>query len=297
MKKKNRLDRGLDSLFSDNVPEPETAELQDEQISEVRISLIEPNRDQPRDVFDDEKLTALSESIKENGILQPILVRPRGNGSYQIVAGERRWRAARMAGLKTVPVYIRELDDEKTAQLALIENLHREDLNPVEEAQAYQRLMKEYKMTQEQLAKLAGKSRSAIANSLRILNLPEKVQTMLTEGSLTAGHAKALAGLDDRKRAEELAQEAADKGYSVRELERLAGQEPKEKRSSVPKELSVRKPMPFLREFESAVKENSSVKAKTKSNSDGGATVTLSFPKDVDITDALTQLAQLLTHY
>lgn len=297
MKKKNRLDRGLDSLFSDNVPEPEAAELQDEQISEVRISLIEPNRDQPRDVFDDEKLTALSENIKENGILQPILIRPRGNGSYQIVAGERRWRAARMAGLKTVPVYIRELDDEKTAQLALIENLHREDLNPVEEAQAYQRLMKEYKMTQEQLAKLAGKSRSAIANSLRILNLPEKVQTMLIEGSLTAGHAKALAGLDDRKRAEELAQEAADKGYSVRELERLAGQEPKEKSSSVPKELSVRKPMPFLREFESAVKENSSVKAKTKSNFDGGATVTLSFPKDVDITDALTQLAQLLTHY
>ncbi|MBR1422188.1 MAG: ParB/RepB/Spo0J family partition protein [Ruminococcus sp.] len=297
MKKKNRLDRGLDSLFSDNFSEPSADEQQSEQISEIRISLIEPNSSQPRDVFDEEKLAALSENIKENGILQPILVRPLENGSYQIVAGERRWRAARMAGLKTVPVYIRELDDEKTAQLALIENLHREDLNPVEEAQAYQRLIKEYKMTQDQLAKLAGKSRSAIANSLRILNLTEKIQKMLVEGSLTAGHAKALAGIDDSNRADALAQEAAEKGYSVRELERLAGQEQNKKSSPIPKELSVRKPMPFLKEFESAVKSNSSVKAKTKATSDGGATVTLSFSKDADITDALTQLAELLTHY
>ena len=300
MGKKNRLSRGLDSLFSDNEAETPTAEEQSsEQISGIRISLIEPNKEQPREYFDQEKLEALAENIREHGVLQPILVRPLGSGSYQIVAGERRWRAARMAGLTEIPAYVRELSDEKTAQIALIENVQREDLSPIEEAQAYRKLMDTYGMTQEQVAKAVGKSRPAIANSLRLLGLPKDVQKMVDSGSLSAGHAKALAGITDNSVMIVTAEECVRNGWSVRQLEKEA-REANERISDskkIDRKHSVRKQRPFLKEFEVSVKDHSSVSASAKPTPDGGASVTLRFSKDTNIEEALTKIAQILAEY
>lgn len=207
------LGAGLDSLFSDN-----TSEIQVKKT--LRISEIEPNRDQPRKVFSEEAITSLAESIREHGMLQPILVRPLSIGGYQIVAGERRWRAARMLGLDEVPVNIRELSDIQTMQIAVIENLQRESLNPVEEANGYCELIEKYGMTQEQVAKMVGRSRSAIANSIRILSLPDTVLYMLETGSLSIGHAKALLMvIEDVKFLTELAEKASDGKMTVRQLE------------------------------------------------------------------------------
>lgn len=207
------LGAGLDSLFSDN-----TSEIQVKKT--LRTSEIEPNRDQPRKVFSEEAITSLAESIREHGMLQPILVRPLSVGGYQIVAGERRWRAARMLGLDEVPVNIRELSDTQAMQIAIIENLQRESLNPVEEANGYCDLIEKYGMTQEQVAKMVGRSRSAIANAVRILSLPDTVLYMLETGSLTIGHAKALlAVIEDVKFLTELAEKASDGKMTVRQLE------------------------------------------------------------------------------
>lgn len=207
------LGAGLDSLFSDN-----TSEIQVKKT--LRISEIEPNRDQPRKVFSEEAITSLAESIREHGMLQPILVRPLSVGGYQIVAGERRWRAARMLGLDEVPVNIRELSDTQAMQIAIIENLQRESLNPVEEANGYCELIEKYGMTQEQVAKMVGRSRSAIANAVRILSLPDTVLYMLETGSLSVGHAKALlVVIEDVKFLTELAEKASDGRMTVRQLE------------------------------------------------------------------------------
>ena len=300
MKKKNRLDRGLDSLFSDNFHEPE--QQQEEavgSVSEIRISLIEPNKQQPRTNFDEEKLAVLAQNIKENGVLQPILVRPIGQGSYQIVAGERRWRAARIAGLTEMPCYVRELDDAKTAQVALIENLQREDLSPIEEAKAYRKLIDDFSMTQEQVAKAVGKSRPAVANTLRLLGLPKDVQDMVDSGRLSEGHAKVLAGITDNSVLIVTAEECAANGWSVRQLERevKAANERIEDNAKIPRERSVKKPVPFLKEFEASVKDNSSVLAQTKSYPDGSAAVTLRIPKDSDLEGMLTKIAQILAEY
>ena len=207
------LGAGLDSLFSDN-----TSEIQVKKT--LRTSEIEPNRDQPRKVFSEEAITSLAASIREHGMLQPILVRPLSIGGYQIVAGERRWRAARMLGLDEVPVNIRELSDIQAMQIAVIENLQRENLNPVEEANGYCDLIEKYGMTQEQVAKMVGRSRSAIANAVRILSLPDTVLYMLETGSLSIGHAKALlAVIEDVKFLTELAERASDGKMTVRQLE------------------------------------------------------------------------------
>ena len=184
------LGGGLDSLFEENATEVQVKKT-------VRLSEIEPNRSQPRKNFDDAAITALAESIREHGMLQPVLVRPMPSGGYQIVAGERRWRAARMLGLDEVPVVIRELSDLETAQIALIENLQRENLNPVEEALGYRRLQDDFDMKQEDIAKTVGRSRSAVANAIRLLRLPDEVQALLIDGSISAGHARALLGIAD----------------------------------------------------------------------------------------------------
>ena len=206
---------GFDSLFTDNSS--------DVQIKKtLRIAEIEPNRDQPRKTFSDEAITALAESIREHGMLQPILVRPLDTGGYQIVAGERRWRAARMLGLDEVPVNIRELSDTETMQIAIIENLQRENLNPVEEASGYNELIEKYGMTQEQVAKMVGKSRSAVANAVRLLSLPPRVLKMLENGDISAGHAKALLGFEDEEMLIAIANRAVDGGMTVRQVERLA---------------------------------------------------------------------------
>jgi len=213
--KKGGLGKGLDALFAENTLEDGG------QTVSLKIAEIVPNRSQPRKYFDEAALTELAESIAQHGVLQPLLVRPMPDGTYQLVAGERRWRAARQAGLNEVPVVVREMTDRDAAELALIENLQREDLNPMEEAQGYRTLIETYGLTQEETAKAVNKSRPAVTNALRLLNLPEPVAELLSFGKLTAGHARALLSFDtDRQLA--MAEEAATKGLSVRDLEKLA---------------------------------------------------------------------------
>ncbi|MCH5204132.1 MAG: ParB/RepB/Spo0J family partition protein [Oscillospiraceae bacterium] len=192
----------------------------DESAITLRISEIEPNKSQPRKTFDNEGLKQLADSIKEHGIIQPILVRSTSAGNYRIVAGERRWRAAKMAGLSEVPVLVRDdLSEEQAAQIALIENLQRENLNPVEEALGYKELLDGYSMTQEQLAKALGKARSSIANSLGLLTLPDEVKKLLAEGKISSGHAKVLKSFKDEGNIIQAAKLAAKENMSVRELE------------------------------------------------------------------------------
>lgn len=213
--KKGGLGRGLDSLFEEN------GGLDEQASSSLRIMDLEPNRAQPRQDFDDEALAQLSQSIAAHGVLQPILVRPTPDGAYQIVAGERRWRAARAAGLNEVPVVIRDLTDEEAAAAALIENLQREDLNPVEEAQGYRKLMDGFGMTQEDVSRKLGKSRSSIANALRLLKLPKSIEKLVRDGQLSEGQARALLGLENRAMMESLAEEIIEGELSVRGVERL----------------------------------------------------------------------------
>lgn len=214
MAKKPALGRGLDMIFSDNTPTPSQ-----DSIIKLRLSQVEPKSDQPRQHFDPEALSQLADSIAANGVLQPILVREEKNGMYQIIAGERRWRASKLAGLTEIPALVLEADDLRTAQLALIENLQREDLNPYEEAQAYQTLLVQFDLTQEDVAARLGKSRSAVANSLRLLDLPEEIADMLREGKLSAGHCRALLGLKDKAGIASLAQRIVARNLSVREAE------------------------------------------------------------------------------
>ncbi|MGI5895377.1 MAG: ParB/RepB/Spo0J family partition protein [Oscillospiraceae bacterium] len=216
MAKQRGLGKGLEALFADN----NTDETQGAVT--LKIGEIEPNREQPRKRFEEEALTQLAESIRTHGVIQPLLVRPLAGGGYQLVAGERRWRAARMAGLTEVPVVVKDLSEQETMEIALIENLQREDLNPIEEALGYQELMDAYGFTQEQVAKRVGKSRSAVANALRLIGLPEEVRPLLESGSLSAGHARALLALEDKAQMVETARLAVDKGLSVRELEKRA---------------------------------------------------------------------------
>lgn len=216
--KKGGLGRGLDALFADNSIE----EIAPSSAVKLKIMDIEPNRDQPRKVFDEQALAELSESIAKHGVIQPLLVRPLPDGSYQLVAGERRWRASRMAGLTEVPVVIKELTDDEAMALALIENLQREDLNAVEEAQGIKSLMDTLGLTQEEAAERVGKSRPAIANSLRLLKLPASVLDMVSDGSLSAGHARALLAFEKEEDIIEVAKLVVEKGLTVRDVERLA---------------------------------------------------------------------------
>ncbi|MBR5490785.1 MAG: ParB/RepB/Spo0J family partition protein [Oscillospiraceae bacterium] len=216
-KAKRGLGSGLGALFGEDiVSQPSEKELT------LPIAKVEPRADQPRYSFDEEALATLSESIKQYGLIQPITVRKLDGGYYQIIAGERRWRAARMAGLTEVPVRIIEADDKRAMELALVENLQREDLNPIEEARGYRTLMEEYGMTQEQAAAAVGKSRPAVANSLRLLGLSEAVSAMVEDGSLSAGHARALLPIKDAKKQLELAEAVVARGLSVRQTETLA---------------------------------------------------------------------------
>lgn len=210
--RKGGLGKGLDALFIDNTTDNGPVTL--------RISEIEPNRSQPRKEFDEAALADLADSIREHGVIQPLLVRPLPSGGYQLVAGERRWRASRMAGLSEVPVVIRELSDHETMELALIENLQRQDLNPIEEAEGYERLMKQFGLTQEQVAKRVVKSRSAVANALRLLALPTEVRTMVSEGEISGGHARAVLAVNEADKRVEAARQMV--GLSVRQSEALA---------------------------------------------------------------------------
>ena len=213
--KSTGLGKGLDAIFVDNTEESSGG------VTILRTADIEPRADQPRKHFDTEALSALAASISEHGMIQPIVVRTAQGGFYEIIAGERRWRAAKMAGLSEVPVIISDFDDKKTAEIALIENIQRENLSAVEEAMGYRALMEEYGLTQEQVAQRIGKSRSAIANTLRLLDLPDTVLKMVSEGSLSAGHARALLGLNDPAKIPECADTVVKKELSVRDTEAL----------------------------------------------------------------------------
>jgi ParB family chromosome partitioning protein len=232
--KRKALGKGLGALL----PEPEGEAVGRDHALEVPVTSLEPNPFQPRTHLEPARLEELAASIRESGLVQPILARPLANGRYQIIAGERRWRAAQSAGLAAVPVTLRNVPDEKLLELALVENIQREELSPLEEAQAFHRLQDELKLTQEEVARRVGRERSTVANTLRLLRLPAKVRELLAEGRLDAGHARALLALDRPEQQAELAGEIARRGLSVREVERRVallrapGQKPKPRKDA-----------------------------------------------------------------
>lgn len=228
--KKGGLGRGLDALFADNSIE----EITSTSAVKLKTMDIEPNRDQPRKIFDEDALAELADSIAKHGVIQPLLVRPMPDGSYQLVAGERRWRASRMAGLTEVPVVIKELSDDEAMALALIENLQREDLNAIEEAQGIKALMDTLSLTQDEAAERVGKSRPAIANALRLLKLPDSVIALVSDGKLSPGHARALLGFRDEQDIIETADIVIEKGLTVRDVEKLVKKRNKEPKAEKP---------------------------------------------------------------
>lgn len=217
MAKNKGLGRGLDAIFYDNSIEEE--QKSEKGVTTIRISMIEPKKDQPRRNFDREALASLADSIAANGVLQPIIVREGAAGMYSIIAGERRWRASKLAGLSEIPAIVVDADEFAAAKIAMIENLQREDLNPMEEALGYRDLMENYSLTQENLSVHIGKSRSAIANSLRLLDLPDEVLEMIASGELSAGHGRTLLGLKDKSQILPLAEKVIMRNLSVRETE------------------------------------------------------------------------------
>ena len=278
------LGRGLESLFEDAAPSFES----DTRIETLPLREIEPDTGQPRKTFDDETLAELSASIAEHGLLQPIAVRPKPSGGYLIVAGERRWRASRMAGLTEVPVIVKDVTDEQAMELALVENLQREDLDPVEEAAGIRELMTRCDLTQEQAARKLGKSRSALANSLRLLSLPETVLELLKSGFITIGHAKVVLGLPTPELQEEAAQMIADNQLNVRQAEALC------KKLAKPAKEPVAAPLPSALpvEVEESLKQALGSEVRVAYH-DGKGKLTVHFYSD----DQLKAFANLLGQY
>ena len=277
--KKGGLGRGLDALFADAVPVAKTdsiaqkpadkpaAETKEtgESVRYLSIHDVKPNANQPRKSFNEEKIAELADSIRENGIIQPIIVRKKGR-SYEIVAGERRWRAAVKAELKEIPCLVRSLSDEQNMLLAIIENMQREDLNPLEEAEGLNQMISSYGLTQEQVSKSVGKSRPYIANSLRLLKLPEYIKDLISEGELTAGHGRALVSLENEKLRKAIAEKIVKDGLSVRETEKLvseAGQPAKKRTPRKPKN-------PDLARVEEDLKEALGTRVNIKHNGKKG---------------------------
>lgn len=286
-KKHSGLGRGLDAIFLDNSIAEESVH-SEEKITKLKISLVDPKRDQPRKFFDKEALEELAASISENGLLQPILVREYGEGRYQIIAGERRFRASKIAGLTEIPAIVLERDDYSAAQISLIENIQREDLNPHEEALAYRSLLKEYNMTQEELSKKVGKSRSAIANSIRLLDLPEEILTMVASKELSAGHARTLLGLNDKDNMLLLAQRAVEEDLSVRVLEDLVkiANKPSKPQAEVEEVIPL---VDYFRELELRVQRQLGRKVKIEGKG-RKKTITLSYEDNEDLDEILKLL-------
>ncbi len=290
---KKGLGMGLEALFDDNVGN-------DSGNRTLRISEIEPNRKQPRQDFDEAAIAELADSIRQHGLIQPIVVRPMG-AVYQIVAGERRWRACRMLGMSDVPVIIKEFTDEETAQIALIENIQRQDLNPVEEAAAYRSLMDEYGMTQEALSKAVGKSRSAIANAVRLLNLPDEIVEMLRKGKLSAGQAKAIAGADSEEDMLEFAKLAENGKITVRGIEKLVSQSSAAEKSEKEKAdgekpaktAKDRANLSYITEMQISLEEHLQRKVRINSKDGNKGELIIDFYDQ----DELSELAEKLTLY
>ena len=280
--KKGGLGKGLEALFNENATDNDGAVT-------VNINDIEPNRNQPRKDFDEEALSELADSIARHGLIQPIVVRPTLNGTYMIIAGERRWRACRMAGLNEVPIIVKDTDDRTLMELALIENLQREDLNAVEEALGYKALIDDFDLTQEEVAHRMGKSRSAVTNSLRLLSLNEAELEALRRGTISAGHARALLSCEDEELRQKMLIAAAD-GASVRELERMATESKKNKVKSASSAKSASKST-FYSEVELSLKNEIGRKVYIKPTSKGKGTLTIEFYSDEELADFARKLS------
>ncbi len=281
-KKMGGLGKGLSAIFIEN-----DSENSNEAVT-LRIADIEPNRDQPRKEFDEQALAELSQSIMQFGVLQPILVRPLPLGGYQIVAGERRFRASRMAGLTEIPAVIRELSDNETMELALIENLQREDLSPIEEAKGYKTLIDTYSMSQEQVAHTVGKSRPAIANTMRLLLLPDDVIELVEKGDLSSGHARALLALENKALMSNLAEEIVNKNLSVRQVEKMVKDLLKK---PVQRTRTVKSKPSYFSEVELALSEYLGNKVVVTPSKDGkGGTLSIDFYSLEELKDLANKL-------
>lgn len=264
--KKGGLGKGVDALFFDNAVE--------ENAVTLSVDEIEPNREQPRKTFDAAALAELSDSIREHGVIQPLLVRPMADGSYRLVAGERRYRAARMAGLTEVPVTVREMSDEEESIFALIENLQREDLNAIEEAEGLKRLIDSFGLTQEQAAARVGKSRTAVTNALRLLHLPEEITALVKDGKVSMGHARALLSVEDAAELSRIAELIVKNGISVRETERLCKRAGKAEKTPVKRTKTRDR---FYDEVELALSEAMGRKVKVYTEKGGRGTLEIEF--------------------
>ena len=278
--RKGGLGKGLDAIFMDNETEDGNSTVK------LKISDIEPNRQQPRKEFNEEALTELADSISKHGILQPLLVRPLPDGGYQLVAGERRWRACRMAGVSEVPVVIKELTNSQVMELALIENLQREDLSIVEEAEGYKMLMDDYNFTQDEISKSVGKSRPSITNALRILKLPKEILSLLKENKITAGHARALLSFDNEEDMRKIAEAIVTNGLSVREVEKISKikNNKKEKRNDKRRDS-------FFDEVEISLHEYLGRKVKVSSSAKNKGSITIEFYNKEDLAEIVKKLA------
>ena len=279
--KKGGLGKGLSAIFLENENESLGSTV-------LPVSEIEPNRSQPRRDFDEESLRELADSIAAHGVLQPLLVRPLAEGGYQLVAGERRWRASRMAGLFEVPVIVREMTDSEMMQIAMIENLQRENLNPVEEAMGYKMLIEEYHLTQEEISKSVGKSRPVIANSLRILSLPKEILDMVSEGKISAGHARALLGFSDKAEQMRVARSINAKDLTVRDVEKLVKSFDKPDK----REMEISHENTFFGEVEIALKEYLKRKVKVIGKGDKAGILQIEFYDEEDLAEIARLFAE-----
>lgn len=278
---KGGLGKGLDALFQDNIMESDSG------VVTLRLSEIKPNHEQPRKYFDDEALSELSESIREHGVLQPLIVRPMLGGEYQLIAGERRYRAAMLAQVSTVPVIIREYSDMEAMEVALVENLQRRDLNPVEEGEGYKALAAQFNLTQAEIAKKVGKSRSAVANAMRLSELPYEVKNLVSDGSLSMGHARALLSIEDKENICAAAIEVISKELSVRQTEQMVS-----RMQRTPKNPAAKKLAPsFYKELQIALEKTWGRKVRIKPSNDNAGSITVDYLSRedlIEITERLT---------
>lgn len=287
MAMKKGLGKGLDSMIPEKKTKAELSEVADKSFLEIKISEIDPNMGQPRKRFDEDELLELSESIKIHGVIQPIILTKRGK-RYEIIAGERRWRASKLAGLTKIPAVIREYTDKEIMEVSLIENIQRQDLNPVEEAEAFKNLIDEYKMKQDDLAERVSKSRSAITNALRLLKLDDRVKSMLAEGFISPGHARALLAVEDKNKQHNLATRIFDEKLSVRETEKLVKHILENKEPEKEKETSERL---AYKKLEDSLKSILGSKVSIKGRNNGKGKIEI----DYYSVEELDRIAELLS--
>lgn len=278
--KKGGLGKGLDALFQDNIMESESG------VVTLRLSEIKPNHEQPRKYFEEQALLELADSIREHGVLQPLIVRPLLGGEYQLIAGERRYRAAHLAQVASVPVIIREFSDMEAMEVALVENLQRRDLNPVEEGEGYKALAEQFNLTQAEIAKKVGKSRSAVANAMRLVELPDQVKTAVSEGSISMGHARALLSLQETEQICEAANDVISKGLSVRQTEQMVARMQRTPKAPAAKP----RVESFYKELEIALEKTWGRKIRITPASDHAGSLTVDYVSREDLVELTERL-------